>query len=337
MNENIVYLPSPDLAPWQLASHGDGQPAFVKELIYAGKFRMGNGVEFEVDKPLLQHWASTFASMDQNGVKVPLPIEHTEDPEKNRGRVTGLYVENNSRGLPALFGKIQFRDNEAAELAKTAQVSIFSPPEFVDGKGNRYRRPIKHVALTDYPVIPALQGFQSIAASLVTTDTKDMIMPLKKLATSLGIQIQDETKLEETIVASFKSASETIVAKDKEIEALKAKIPVDPVAVTVSAAHRNMLRDNRDMKLSILVGKGLISPAVKEDLVKGFCTDDSLTLALSSSGTTDPFDLVVAALSKNVTVPLGDEAVVVLSKGKGGDEENVLLKDMKKRAEAKQS
>lgn len=332
MSENIAYLPAEDLSPWQLASHGDGKPSFVKELIYAGKFRMGNGTEFEVDKPLLQHWASTFVAMDQNGLQVPLPVEHTEDPEKNRGRVTGLYVENNSRGVPALFGKIQFRDKQAAELAKTSQVSIFSPPEFIDGKGNRYVRPIKHVALTDYPVIPALQGFESIAASLVPIH-KDLTMPLKKLATTIGVSCDDETKLEETIVASFKSNVDLLAAKDAEIAELKSKIKPDPVQV--SPVHRNMLRDNRDMKLSLLVSKGLISPAVKDELVKGFCTDESLTLALSSTGSTDPFDIFIAALSKNVVVPLGDADVVALSHGdKKGGEESPLVKDMLKRAEA---
>lgn len=330
MSENVAYISQKDTAPWQLAGHGDqdGKPVYVKELIYTGKFRMANGVEFEVDRGTLDHWASTHASLSENGIQVPLPIEHSDDPEKTRGHIVGMYVENNSRGIPALFGKVQFRDPQAAELAKTAQVSIFSPPEFIDGKGNHYVRPIKHVALTDYPVIPSLQGFQSIAASFVSP--KEAIMPLKELATKLALSCEDETKLEDTIIASFKAKDELVSQKDTEIEALKKRIPADPISV--SAAHRNMLKDNRDMKLSLLVSKGHISPAVKDELVKAFCSDDTLTLALSREGSFDPFDAVVLALSKNVIVELGEADTIVLSNRQAAD--NPLIADAKKRSEA---
>ena len=331
MELGTAYTHQPELAAWCLADRAGGKPVYIKELIYAGEFQQSGGARFMVDEPLLMHWASTHDLLTTNGIGVPLPVSHTEDPEANRGQVIGMFVEKNTRGIPALFGRIQFRDQEAAELAKTSQVSLFSPPEFVDGKGNRYVRPIKHVALTDYPVIPALQGFQSIAASFVVPLKKEATMPLKELATRLNIQCEDDAQLAETIVASFEAKSTLILGKDAEIEVLKKKVPADPL--TVTAAHKGMLRDNRSMKLGALVAGGHISPAVKADLEAAFCAEEALVLALSRETPTDGFDAIVAALAKNVIVPLGAGNVIVLASDKL-EQENPLLEDAKRRHKA---
>lgn len=324
------YLPQAELAAWCLADKAEGKPIYIKELIYAGEFQQSNGMRFRVDEALLSHWATTNGELLSNGISVPVPISHTENPEANRGQVLKMFVDKNRNGVPALFGQIQFRDQGSAEIAKTAQVSLYSPPEFVDGKGNRYVRPIKHVALTDYPVVPGLQAFESIAASFVVPFKKEATMPLKDLAKRLNIQCEDDAQLAETIVASFEANTALITSKDAEIEALRAKVPADPL--TVTAAHKGMLRDNRSMKLDALVTKGHISPAVKDDLLSAFCTEDALTLALSRETPTDGFDAIVAALSKNVIVPLGSSNVVVLAQDQlVHDNVNPLLNDVEKR------
>src|SRR5690606_13600266 len=124
----------------------------------------------------------------QNGIKIPLPVEHTFDPEKNRGYVVGAQLGKNSKGIPALFALIQFRDEqEGKKLAASTDVSIFVPPDFTDGHGNKYPRPITHVALTSYPVVSGLDGFKAIAASLVEND--DMQFSCLTLAQKLGIDI----------------------------------------------------------------------------------------------------------------------------------------------------
>ncbi len=335
---NIAYSSPKDTNDWALAGVQDGQPMYVKELIYVGKFRQSNGVEFTVDEQLLSHWNDTTEKMLANGVSIPLPVNHTEDPEATRGHLVGTFVAKNLRGLPALFMKAKFRDEEAAKLAKTAQVSIFSPPEFVDGKGVRYVRPIRHVALTDYPVIPSLQGFESIAASLVTFQ-KEGNMPLKQLAKRLNITCESDEQLEPTIVASFETSAKAITEKDAqiaslqaEIAALKAKVPPDPV--TVTAASRELLKDNRSMKLERLVESGKISPATRDKLASAFCSDEALTLALSVDRK-DSFDIVLSALAENVTLPLGEAQRQPLDKGgPAGSQTNPLLADAQRRKEA---
>ncbi len=133
---------------------------YRKELIHAGTF-VKDGQEFRVDGAALRHWKRTFDAMRRRGVEVPVPVEHTRDPERRRGTVVEMELGTNLRGEPALFGVFEFRDGEAP----LSSVSIYAPPSFTDGLGTRYVRPITHVALTDYPVVPGLDPWLPLAAS----------------------------------------------------------------------------------------------------------------------------------------------------------------------------
>lgn len=147
---------------------------FRKELIYENvpgeTFRKKTAEKdqtFTVDSDRLDYWADTGNTMIQNGVKVPVPLKHTDDPEKNRGQIVRFERGLNDDGREALFGVVKFRDQEAAKLAASTDVSIFVPDKPVyDGLGREYIHPIRHVCCTDYPVIPKLGGFEAIAASL---------------------------------------------------------------------------------------------------------------------------------------------------------------------------
>lgn len=148
---------------------------FRKELIYEDDFhKKTENVDqrFTVDTLKLDHWCNYGNMMLQNGVAVPVPIKHTTDPEARRGSIIRFERGLNNQGKEALFGVIRFRDKKAAQLAKSSDVSIFVPKEVVtDGKGREYPYVVRHVCLTDYPVIPGLSGFEAIAASL---DAKPM-------------------------------------------------------------------------------------------------------------------------------------------------------------------
>ena len=158
-------------------------------------------------------------------------------------------------------------------------------------------------------------------------------MPLKKIAERLSIACENDEQLADTIVASFEQKDSVIAAKDAEIAELKKKVPTDPL--TVTAAHRSMLRDNRSMKLLKLVEEEHISPAVKDDLLSLFCTDEALTLSLAYENSTDVFDTIIAALGKNTIVSLGEAERQPLGKdGVGGTKRNELLEDAKRRKEA---
>ncbi len=151
-----------------------GQPSrkFRKELIRTGNYvKPSAGLAFSVDRSALDHWVETFSTMRANGVDVTVPVGHTTDAEANRGYVRDLFRDGDS-----LVGIIELVGEDAIRLAGRSDVSIYSPPEYTDGKGNRYVRPITHVALVTNPVVPGLKGFEALAASFGDAGSQDPIV-----------------------------------------------------------------------------------------------------------------------------------------------------------------
>jgi hypothetical protein len=69
----------------QMAS---GQPSklFRKELIHTGHFeKKSDGLEFDVTRELLAHWALTAKRFLAAGNRIPCPSGHTDDPSQNKG------------------------------------------------------------------------------------------------------------------------------------------------------------------------------------------------------------------------------------------------------------
>lgn len=155
-----------------LDNAGDGL-TFRKELIYVNepdeffiKKTEDNEQTFQIGQKHLEHWEKTGNQMLKNGLKIPTPIKHSDEPERNRGQIKRFEIDYNDSGRLALFGIVKFRDAEAAKLAASTDVSIFVPNKpVIDGLGRKYEMPIRHVCFTDYPVIPGLGEFESIAAS----------------------------------------------------------------------------------------------------------------------------------------------------------------------------
>ena len=318
---------------------------FCKQLVYAGAFVKNKGKEseqaFEVDKALLDHWNRTGATMLSNGVEIPLPIEHTKDPEARRGSVVGFERGEDEDGRDSIFGLIAFRDAEAEKLANSANVSVFVPPESEDGKGNTYHRPIEHVALTDYPVLPGLKKFEPIAASRIVTKPETEPEPkpepkkmkLSALAAKLGVKIEDDaddSKIGSAIVAAFSALKKKTTPEPK------------PKPVPVAAGMISMAKDARELKLSRLVETGRITPAVKDKLAEIFTPKERLTLALSHTDadtSADDFDALVLALTENEPTKLAEQTspqgALALSREDLEDEtKNPLLRNAAARAEA---
>ncbi len=135
---------------------------FWKEVAREGDFKKGEQ-DVKLRKRHFDHWANSFLEMSQIGVKVPVPLEHTKDPERKRGDVLKLVSRPNKEGVNALYAKIKFRDAEAAKL-KDSGCSIFVPKEVPTGTGKVFKSAIEHICVTDYPVIPGLEPFtQAIA------------------------------------------------------------------------------------------------------------------------------------------------------------------------------
>lgn len=330
MNEAIVYIAPTE--PFVLSD--EASRTYRKELAYEGEFS-AHGKMFRIDEALLLHWHRTHAEFLKNGIEVPVPVEHTEDPEKRRGTLVGTELGMRKDGRRNIIGLIQFRDAEAEKL-KASQVSVYVPPEFVDGKKNRYVRPIRHVALTDYPVIPGLGQFEPIAASLVGGTSS---MALRDLANELGISADTaDAELEAAITTKVKA----LVDENKKLkEAPKndsgSGNPPQKKPDAVAASLVNVVRDNRSMKLDNLVREGKITPATRTKLEKQFCSEEALQLSFGETG--DAFDATIDALKENASVlPKGEQtgaqlgSALSLSHPNMKAENNPLIADAERRA-----
>ena len=342
MNRTVVYC-VPDAGPFILSNVSDPL-VFEKELIHAGKF-IKAGKPFAITEQALHHWQRTHAQMLSNGLTVPTPVEHTEDPEKRRGSITEMRVGVNKKGLAALFGKFKFNDAEAARLASSADVSIFVPPHIVDGKGNEYTSPIKHVAFTDYPVIPGLEPFSPLAASLYTgafaMDEEDLMdgevgdddeaaegesegTSLQSLAARLGIDVQgmDDQGIEDSIVELFDELTQEDAAENSAVN----------MPGPVAASFTRLLKENRENKLRGLVSAGHLNKAACDRLVAKHCEETALQLSFADDAADEDFDALIGALSLNTAYRPGEKtSVQELGNAELLGETNPLLKDAAKR------
>lgn len=275
-----------------------GGTRFRKELIHVGKFQK-DGVVHDVDEALLDHWNTTFKVFSDRGIEVPLPNGHTVDPEAKRGKIVGMERGKNSKGQEALFGIVDFKTAELANQLKDSQVSIFVPPSSEDSDGNKYHRPITHVAITDYPVVRNLDGFEVLAASLVEEGV--LSMSLRTLAEALKID-GDDARDDVAIESRIKSLFSDLKAEIKELKAKAKEPPAKPEPVPVAASHLEMLADNRSLKLDRLVSTGKLTPAARKKIEERWCSKDALTLAFSNDTADDGFNAVLAVFDANEPV-----------------------------------
>jgi hypothetical protein len=311
MTPNIFLSPGPFIA-------SSNPRRFRKELIRVGTWHAGDK-KFSVDEALLLHWANTHKAQVAAGEKIALPAEHTADPDKNRGYVLDMEVAMNANGEPALFGDVEFAEGHEG-LAKTTSVSIFSPPEFKDGKGNKYYRPIRHVALTNNPVVSGLGDFEPIAASFGDATVE---FSLRTLASKLGVRIEDgadDRTVEETLAGAYKKLRKKGAPPKKDEDK-------EPVAASIVG----VLRDNREMKLDKLVADGRVTKAVRDDLHKTFCSDEALQLSFAAP---DAFETTIAALAKNERVLSFKEKTAGQPLVRLSHDENPVIRDAKARAAA---
>jgi hypothetical protein len=337
--KSLKYNDVDDAAALKLSlSPDERRLTFVKELIPVGHFSKPGECEFTITEELLDHWSNQVGMFLSQGIRIPVPKEHSFDPEDERGELVGAFKGTNDRGEPSLFGYVRFRDEESAKMAGSVDVSVYVPPEWEDSLGNYYVRPIKHVALTSYPIIPGLGRFQAIAASY--SYHGDIDMSLVAIAQTLGIQ-NPEAMQGDQLAMAVNQAIKGLVDENRRLKAgpkpqqpqqAAAAPPVPggggapapaapaappqqrrPVAASgmspqLMLSFRSLLHDNRAAKIDALVGKH-ITPACAKDLKEHFCKEDSLTLSLSSSkdGKDREFDAMIAGLKKNQSLELGEK------------------------------
>lgn len=292
---------------WVALSEGK----FRKPILRVGQFeKRSDGTRFEFTQEHLNYFEKSFSN------KVPVPLEHTSDPEANRGWVTDMKVEND-----VLYGVFEF---EGLEHPNRYDTSVNIPIE--DGRV----QPINHVALTSYPVVDGLGKFEAIACSLLPIGEKkesSVAVNWANLRTTLELS---EDLTEENVVEVLTKRFGDMSKKIKDLELSNApKIKLEDVKKT----HPQLLKlakDGRAAKIRTLP----LSKAAQDKLEAAFCSDDSLELSLSSpaGSSIDIFDLVFEAISAHEPLEEGEISGIQLSDGKKG-QESYLIADAKARAE----
>jgi len=294
---------------------GDGL-VFEKEVIYVGTFTKGD-VEFHVTEKLIDHWVKEFEAMSQHGFKVKLPVEHTFDPEKNRGHAIAFSKKLDSKGRIGLFAKLEFLDAEAAKLAHSTDVSIYSPPTYQMGNGYTANRPITHVALTDYPVVPGLDPFETLAASLKEVMEMSMKDLAEKLSMSIPAEVTDDAGIADLIVAEM--------ARLKAAAADATK-PSDKTAV-MEASMTKMMKELRAAKIDSLVTACKLTPAEATQWKKTYAEADAISFSVN-----DGFDAAFSlAVHRAPITTLGEKTP---SQHKFDPNNNPLIADAKRRTGA---
>lgn len=312
---------------------------FRKEVIKVGHWiKDADDIEFNVTPEILHHWEETFGLFLANGIKVPIPTSHFGT--ENKGYVRGLVIEGDS-----LFSVVEIFGEDADVIAATNDVSIFSPPEWVDGAGNIYNYPILHIALTPYPVIPGLKGFEAIAASILTyKEIKKM--DWKKVQEALGIAEELNEDNAEELILSMAKANDEAAKELKELQKKVTKLESEKQALVLSQDGKKpepyvikLAAESVTGKFDGLVQSQKISPVVRDKLVSVFIGDDlgALTLSLSQ-GNTSICDGVVEALKENDVVKLGEQtkaqSLTLEDPTKSGSKESPVVADARARAEA---
>lgn len=342
----IVCLDAQPFA--QIATQGvdaNGQPfrRYVKEVIRTGWYvKESDDLEFEATPAMLSNWVAEFGRMKENGVKVTVPETHRGDgiPRLNRGFVDDLFVADNPDGSQSLFMSCTLVGADSIKLASVADVSLYSPATFTDGKGNTYQRPIRHVALVTDPVVPGLGAFIPIAASLARSQNMDLLELIKKIGQALGITEDITDQNAATLVVPAVNA---LIDKVKggaadtppaggdtppapamstpDAGAAPAATPAVP-AVAAAAAPQikritteyaaslaaspmvvKSIADSRRLQIDNLLEKGKVNAAVHKRLIDRWVGTENKAVALSLASGSDgkDFDEMIADFMQNTS------------------------------------
>jgi hypothetical protein len=264
-------------------------------------------------------------------------------PEDTQGYVVDMFVDGAS-----LFGILEMTGEEAILMALRNDVSVYSPPEWKAGTGTTFERPILHVALTPYPVVPGLEGSTSIAASLV----EEPVMNWKSIKEAFGIgeELTDETA-EKLLLSS--AASKAKKAKELETEIGKLQEELKKLKLSVEAGDKppaktkadpvvaSLVAENRSMRIANLANLDppAITPAVATALSELYAQGPAIEMSITQEDN-DAFDKLIKVLEQNseliqVRSEMSGPQLLSLSMPAGDKSAEMLKKDAEARAEGK--
>lgn len=269
-----------------------GLKLFKKELVKVGRWTKASTGQFvDVTREKIDNWIETFSKWRCNGNRVPIPPGHSRanDPKENQGWVTNMFRQGDT--LVAMMELLN------PELAKVNDVSIAIEPKMTDGKGNKYKSIISHVALCVDPVVSGLKDFEAMSLSL-SKGVKTMEF-LKKIAAALGLKGAEPTE-------------EAILLALEDHKAGDATATIKLSGGPTDAALVRLVSNDRAKQLSNLVQTGRITPAIKDKIAKRYVETKAVALELSK-GIDDGFELLHDVLSENASSDLLEELSAIQS------------------------
>lgn len=276
-----------------------------KEVIYTGTFYApqadGSSVKFSVALEDLQKWKESIDLQLERGVRVDVPVSHTTNPEASRGKVISAEVRKDSKDRDSLWVTIEFADEQGAKLAKTTDVSLYSPPSWKDGLGNVYSRPIRHVALTQQPVIADLDAFTLVASLDEGSTSMDFLMQIAQAIGLEPVDGEDEAALTDRILSAITSEETDEDMGDgmddmDDMEDMGEDPGLDVEGgggmddAAMSLSFQREVIEGRKSRLELLLSQGRINPAQKARVEAKYCVRGGLKLS-------NEFDSTIATLS----------------------------------------
>lgn len=224
---------------------------FRKQILHEGSFIHPNNPNKKVviDQKFAQDLIKNFKSGDDI-VQFPLVDDknrHSEDPTRNLGEVVGLTYEP-GRGV---FAEIDVRKH-AEDVGKTIiGGSAMIAMSYRNNVTGEVKSPVLlHVAATNRPYVPNLEGFQEIMAMSDTTIDEDLVF-LSELQEIGGAMSKDE------MIAALKEYGIDVpdlqrrAAAVDNIAALSNLIDPRDATITLSdLAQATIENDERNLELS---------------------------------------------------------------------------------------
>ncbi len=266
---------------------------YRKQVIYEGDFSQPDPKDPGVRKPwrvtreMVDNWATQGNLMLSRGVEVPCPKGHSTDPELKRATAKRFETGLDSKGRHSLFSYVEFTKPEYAEALAASNVSIYSEKKYSTGQHD-YEWPPVHLAFTDYPVVPDLEPFEAVAASLLKIECS-MDETLLEIAGALGVEAPEDGS-DEVLKALILQQIKVLKPEEK-----KADPPAEDkkVAASRDPAILGIVRNARMTAIDALASGRHVTPAVAKELKRQYCGE---SIALSLDGTDRDFQGVVDTL-----------------------------------------
>jgi hypothetical protein len=155
-------------------------PAFYywKDAIVVGSYVHPAGrFSLDITRDRLDGFVANFNRMRDNGVAVPILMDHTATAVSTLGWIVDVKRQGDQ-----LLELHQFLGESARDIGLRNKVSLGIDPHFVDGKGNQYGEAIVHSAVTPLPVVPDQGDFIAAERVELSLCAAEPVEPKAKIA-----------------------------------------------------------------------------------------------------------------------------------------------------------